>query len=693
MKKAFLSIARIKNLLKSHFPKFFSIIKLLWIKCGFYQKTYKTLLKTRFIRSNPTNEMLLSFEHQLSTHTRVFFDVSKATAISKLFHSVSIDPRGPRFFYSIDVFQMQPDRDRLMVNSTIDYQYIIRHSLQDLYLDESDVFSKENNTVCSSLLDYVTRCEEYILNSHYDNREQIANWLANMKTGPAQHFDEALQRVLFLNMVLWQTNHRLVGLGRLDFILDELYEHDKNEGIIDKDKATLIIMDFFSCLHQYYWFKSDALMGDTGQIIILSGKQPDGSCFYNDLTWCFIDAIERLQMPDPKVLLRVSNNTPVNLMEKAMLAIKTGVGNPLFSNDEIIIPSMIAFGYGVKDAYNYVTSACWEPLVPGCSHEQNNIGLYNFLLPLQMISEQGNLYSFKSFDSLFEKYCLHLCEHIDSINQKLTELRWEKDPLVSAFTEPCRQKHMDISDGGGKYNNFGVLTVAMANTVNALMIIKRYVFEEKLFELQFLDDLRKQNYSSHEDIRQFLQSKRFFGTDNNEAIDLTRKILRIVSEHISGYRNPFGGKIKFGLSSPGYISAAKDFPASLDGRKDGEPFAVHISGDDSASYTELMKFSSKLDYSEDRFNGNVTDLFVSPSIILGNEEKFSQFMLDSLKMGVFQTQFNVVSSKTLIAARAEPDKYPDLIVRVWGFSAYYVELPDEYKDYLIQRALKCEGAA
>ena len=134
-----------------------------------------------------------------------------------------------------------------------------------------------------------------------------------------------------------------------------------------------------------------------------------------------------------------------------------------------------------------------------------------------------------------------------------------------------------------------------------------------------------------------------------------------------------------------------NFPASFDGRKKGEPFGVHISNDKANSYTELVNFASNLDYNDNRFNGNVIDFFVTPNFIKDNYEKFLEFLLLSIKKGFFEMQMNVISSKQLLEARKNPDKFPNLIVRVWGFSAYFKDLPDEYKDYLIERALKNEG--
>ena len=131
---------------------------------------------------------------------------------------------------------------------------------------------------------------------------------------------------------------------------------------------------------------------------------------------------------------------------------------------------------------------------------------------------------------------------------------------------------------------------------------------------------------------------------------------------------------------------------SFDGRSNGDPFGVHISSDKaSLAYTELIQFASKLRYDGHRFNGNVIDFMVAPSFIENNFDKMVDFLMLSIDLGFFQMQMNVVSSETLIKAKANPKDYEGLIVRVWGFSAYFNDLPLAYKDLLIERALKNEG--
>ena len=131
---------------------------------------------------------------------------------------------------------------------------------------------------------------------------------------------------------------------------------------------------------------------------------------------------------------------------------------------------------------------------------------------------------------------------------------------------------------------------------------------------------------------------------------------------------------------------------NTDGRRDGDPFSVHISSGVAVPTTELLSFAMKLDYNENRINGNVIDFITSPGMLKQNRDKYTALLRAGFAGGIFQLQMNVVDSKTLIAAKADPTLFPNLVVRVWGFSAYFNDLPEEYKDVLITRAIESEKA-
>lgn len=328
----------------------------------------------------------------------------------------------------------------------------------------------------------------------------------------------------------------------------------------------------------------------------------------------------------------------------------------------------------------FVVSACWEPLAYGKSLEQNNIGGINFAQVIADVYRDKNFASLKDFASLVEMYKSKLKPYVMKTLDNIGSIKWEEDPLFSLFTERCFESGKDISQGGAVYNNYGITTVGMSHIV----------FEDGKITAEALRDSARRNYPD-ENIRRLLDGHKYYGRDEEEIISLTNEITGFVAELSGGWRNPLGGKVKFGLSSPSYISAGKTTPATLDGRKSGEPLGVHISNPKGVPYTELVMFASSLKYSGVRSNGNVLDYFVSPAILQDERGKFYDFTKSAVKAGFFQMQMNVVDSEKLIDAKKNPGKYPDLIVRVWGFSAYFDELPEEYKDVLIDRALSAES--
>ncbi len=633
---------------------------------------------------------------------------NKGSQIKGLLEKVEINIPKNGFIFFLDEFKKLSEDGSVIDNISIDYSRVIDYSLSDynkIYFDPKDS-SNENKKLLNSryiknqrdMLEgielFIQRIIKSLNRSSRQDKDKFILFFENILNKKAEHFEEGLQRILFFNQLLWQTGHELNGLGRLDKILEESFYNDLNNGILTKEEAFGIIKDFLNTLHSYYWFKSAALMGDTGQVIILGGKELDGTYFSNDLTYMFIDAINNLQLPDPKALLRVSEQTPRDLIELSLKTINSGCGSPLLSNDDVVIPKMIEFGYDMEDAYNYVVSACWEPSAVGKGLEQNNMNFISYLKPLVDLFDNGSkelLDSITNLDSLMDIYKRYLKKDALKIIEILDSAEFNEDPLLSMFIDDCNEKGIDISQGGAKYNHYGITTVSLANTVNSLYNIKELVFEKKKYTLSELNALRKDNFKDSSIIEELKNNPIHFGKEDEDILWLSNEIINCLDDCFKDYRNKFGGRIKFGLSAPSYISAGQEISASFDGRRNGEPFSTHISSDSNEDYTELMQFASKLDYDGCKFNGNVLDLMASPNFITDNFEKFTDFLEISASLGYFQMQMNVVDSKTLIEAKENPELHPNLIVRVWGFSAYFNDLPLEYKDVLIDRALRNEG--
>ena len=189
-----------------------------------------------------------------------------------------------------------------------------------------------------------------------------------------------------------------------------------------------------------------------------------------------------------------------------------------------------------------------------------------------------------------------------------------------------------------------------------------------------------------EDFRNILvNGEKKFGSTDVEVVKLTNDLIKYTGDVVSELSSN-GRPVKVGFSSPNYISESLTVQASLDGRKKGDPFAVHISPLSSKiDISEILDFSASLIYGDNCINGNVVD-FILPSSYTKQHYKLIGILQNAITKGIFELQLNVLDKETLLDAKFHPEKYPDLIVRVWGFSAYFNDLPEEYKDNLIRRA-------
>ncbi len=622
---------------------------------------------------------------------------SKGEQIKNLFGKLKVHvDDNSKFLYVLNEYKGLYAENKVIDNNTMDYNIILEKSLDEFELQNNQMSNSQYKDEQKRLLEAINllikKEIKAVEKSKNINKNNIIKNLKNIKNGKTKSFEEALQRILFYNQLLWQTGHELNGLGRLDKILCKYYESDIKNNVITKDEAKNLIKEFLTTLHNNYVFKSSSLLGDTGQIIILGGKEPNEEYFENELTYIFIEEVKKLQIPEPKILLRISEKTSRKLMKVSLDCIKTGIGCPLFSNDDIVIPKLIEYGYEIKDAYNYVTAACWEPYICGKSLDQNNLKTIVVIKPFVEMINTEDINKINNINELMSLYKKYLYKYLDEFLDEINKISFEKDPLISMLNYECNEKEKDISKGGAKYNNYGFTSVSLANTVNSILNINKFVFEEKKYSFEELNEERKNNFNDEKILNELKFQSLRYGKDEKEVIQLTNLIINWIGEYLKDKNNKYDGKYKFGLSAPSYIDESREFEATFDGRRIGEPFIVHISSDITSNpYTELIQFASKLDYNKASFNGNVIDFMVTPSFIESNKEKFLDFLILSTKVGFFQMQMNVVSSEILIKAKKNPKEFPNLIVRVWGFSAYFNDLPEEYKNLLIERALKSEG--
>ena len=421
------------------------------------------------------------FGRFLQRHAAQIYSVSpckeKAQQIAKLLRRVDICPLDSKsFFYSLDPYKTVANLNNVYGNYTVDISMLIKSDWSRFELLTDNNFVRREQIMVAAMKCYIDRCQkDNIIAAKY---KQQFKAIESLFERSANSFFEALQRILFYNQFLWQTGHTLNGLGHLDWILWDFYEQDLKEGVLTRVEASELLKDFFRVLHGKYWFKSASLMGDTGQIVILGGQDHDGNYHCNDLTYLFIEVSRELKLPDPKVLLRCTADMPEDLLELAIDCISTGIGAPLLSNDDVVIPAMISCGYDETDAYNYGTSACWEPLIPGLSCDANNCASLNFAEPLIKMFETEEFEKASSTEEIVELYVCKLRAYICDKLTPLTKLEFEEDPLLSLVSPSSLERKKDITRGGAKYNNLGLTSVGLGCVVNSILNIKKLAFDE-----------------------------------------------------------------------------------------------------------------------------------------------------------------------------------------------------------------------
>ena len=500
-------------------------------------------------------------------------------------------------------------------------------------------------------------------------------------------FDEAIQKLLFYNGLFWQMQHKHVGLGRLDKILYPYYKKDVENDVLTRDEAKRKLIEVCEILHRDVRFKSLSILGDTGQYILLGGIDETGNNVENEITEIFLEIFTEHPFADPKLILRINDNTSEKIWSLAIRSICKGSGSPLLMNETKIMEGMRAFGYEEADLSELGTSACWEPLIIGKSFDQNNP--FRSASAIKAVVNALEKTDADNFLSFMDTYQNEFDKEIKSAVRE--KIEFDCSPLYSLFFDDCIAREKDFSLGGAKYACHGAQVVGLPNAVNALLNIKKYVFEDKILSIERLKDILRADYVGAEDIRTlFLSNEKKFGRCDEEIIVLANSIMKMASDCVKNLRCN-GERIKVGFSSPAYIGEGRGLGATPDGRMRGEPLAVHISPISSnIDISEILDFASELDYSGNRLNGNVID-FIVPSAYVKNQDKLGALIRNAFKKGIYELQLNMLDRDTLIDAKAYPEKYPNLIVRVWGFSAYFNDLPEEYKDNLIARAEKYVG--
>ncbi|MFQ6039912.1 MAG: pyruvate formate lyase family protein [Candidatus Poribacteria bacterium] len=526
---------------------------------------------------------------------------------------------------------------------------------------------------------------------------EIAEICENIATRPPRSFREALQ--LFWFTFLLDGND---DPGRFMF---PFYRDDLTEGRITRNFARELLEELWYKLEQAHAWS-----------LVLAGQTPDGEDASNDLTYLCLEVTEALRLTNPAVALRLFSGSPRRLWRQAMRCIAKGGGMPSLVNDDAVIRALVASGAPLRDARDYAMGGCIEFQIAGKSNfggEDGHINLAKCLelalnngrcaLTGEMIGVQtGDPTRFKTFDDVFDAYKRQVESAIDKIIIQCNvgqEIKSKQGTKVfrSLLIDDCIARGLDCEGGGAKYGNGQILTNGLVVVADSLTAIKTLVFEEKSVSMSQLLQALKDNWQGHESLRQrILHRVPRYGNDDERVDGLAREISEHIWSLLKKYRTYRGGNytglvVYFNRQ----LYFGRQTGATPDGRFNGDVLEDSVGpwpGRDIHGPTAMFKSASKI--AQDLAAGGVVlNLKLTPSCLDSDEaiEKSIDLIRSYFTMGGQQVQVTVANADDLRAAMREPEKWRHLIVRVGGYSDYFVTLDPKLQESIIQRTEYAES--
>lgn len=586
---------------------------------------------------------------------------------------------------------------------------------------------------------YAEGCREKAKSETGERKDELlrmAESLDWIMGNPARTYWEGLQAIILYQLML-STDAQQHGqsIGRVDKYTGHLFQKQLDEGTITQDKAQeysdafilrlsdiIVLPGFFvdnkriielnAKGQSLYSSIYNGLTPTAGIALTLGGQKPDGSDDTTPVTYCLLQTYGRMKFPDPTVALRVHKNTPDDVWRLGIESSKICGGIPQIQNDEVIIQSLMDIGLSREDAYNYGIVGCVEPA--GTGNEWPACGMtgresiWN-MMDVVLITLNGGinprtgkmalpckkLYEYESFEEFKETFQAEMKYVLDwtvSYANMFEMVYSQYFPCIvaSSMTEGCLEKGRDVTEGGAKYNRTGLTTCGTANVGDSLMTIKKLCFDDKTVSLKELYDALMNNWEGYEQLRQtIINEVPHYGNDIDEVDELAIWGLGNFADIMANAEGPRGKFSGGTFTMTAHIYMGSMLGASPDGRKAGEPIAEAISsrqGFDKKGPTAYLRSAAKLPHRA-LSNGDQLNIRFTPSSVEGHEgaEKLKQLIKTYFYLGGMQVQFNVVSTEALREAQKKPDEYKDLVVRIAGFSTYFVSLDKFTQDDFIRR--------
>ncbi len=533
--------------------------------------------------------------------------------------------------------------------------------------------------------------------------------------GVPKTFHEAVQLLWFAHLGIIVESFEFINYGRLDVLLGQFLFDTPKEEVTQLLACLLLKMYDQADLNITYLGKYAAQL-----VVTLGGVLPGGGDAVNDVTMAFLDAIDQTRLPEPEFNLRISRKNPPEFLSRAAHLTVTGCNFVSYYNDDLFVESMIGRGLSPEDARSYAFDLCQDINIPGrgdfwvCGHPQ-----LAFLL-LRLLDERRD---FASFDDLLDAYKALLAEEISATVRRYNEAeaqmtlyaRGDYDayfagirrglpmdrggnspmaplPLLSALFHGSIEQGLDVAFEPYPVKAKGMMFGTVVEAVNALAAIRRTVYDTKRYTLDEIIDACASDFAGEDGriLQAVLLACPKWGNDDDYVDTIAVDVMEFCLGECRKYETSLGGAILGGIHQPHPVPTGAGLGATPDGRHKGAPVAVTLtpeSGTMKNGPTAALASAAKLDPMLVQWNMCVMVNYFS-SVFSGTENGagiFEQLLRTYFARGGMQHQPNVTDARELRAAQAEPEKYRDLIVRLWGVSAHFVDLPRNLQDEMIAR--------
>ncbi len=553
--------------------------------------------------------------------------------------------------------------------------------------------------------------------------EMMSSSLEWLSENPARTFWEALQgTLLYMLFLSVDAAYPALAYGRFDQYTWPFLKKELEAGTITRAQAQEYVDAFFLKTNCFFnggpgKISETTGIGNTWHHTTIGGVDPDtGEDATNMVTYMTLETIGRLKLHDPTISLRMNKNSPDELWNCALETSKLVGGLPLFQNDEVIIPGLMKeLDFELRDARDYSIIGCQEIVGSGCDYPAPNgahpphagifwagvmtMAINDGINPLngeQAKVHTGYLYEMETMDDVraavekLARYILKL--HVSTANY--SEFISSHDcphPALSMSMLGCMESGKDVSWGGCKYNSYGGTATGLATVADSLTTIKYMCFDKKLCSKKELLDAVVANWEGYEDLRQqVLREVPHYGNNDPYADMELKWIVDLYYQICSECFSVRSKKYKAGLyGASDHIAQGHQTWATPDGRRYGEPIADAMSPAQSRDKNgPTSVFVSTCCFDHEKFmDGMALNLRMHPSSLANEKDigKLRDMTRAYFNNGGMEVQHNVVDTATLREAQKKPEEYKDLVVRIAGYSAYFVELGRDMQNDIISR--------